>query len=67
MAGMSKSEYARHKAQQDVGFGFVFKVLWVAFLVIAIPSLVIPFIGLVFTIGLIWNVLADGLVKEDRY
>ena len=67
MAGMSKSEYARHKAQQEKGNGWILRVIGVAFLIVVAPSLIIPFIGLVFVVGLIWNVIGDGLVKEDRY
>jgi len=67
MAGMSKSEYARHKAQQEQGFGWIFRVIGVALLLVIAPSLIIPFIGLAFIVGLIWNVIGDGLVKEDRY
>lgn len=67
MAGMSKSEYARHKAQQQQGFGWIWRVVGVAFLIVVAPSLIVAFLGLVFAIGLIWNVIGDGLVKEDRY
>ena len=67
MAGMSNSEYARHKAKQKKDSNLLWNVLWVAFLFVFIPSLVIPLIGIVFVVGLIWSVLADGLVKEDRY
>jgi hypothetical protein len=67
MAGMSKSEYARHKAQQQSKGNWVGKVVGVALLLVVAPSLIIPFIGLVFVFGLIWNVIGDGLVKEDRY
>ena len=67
MAGMSKSEYARHKAQQEKKGNWLGKIVGVAFLLVVAPSLIVPLIGLVFVVGLIWNVIGDGLVKEDRY
>mgnify|MGYP000447365456 CR=1 FL=1 len=67
MAGMSNSEYARHKAKQENQGNFIYKVLALVLLIIFVPSLVIPFIGFVFVAGLLWSMITDGLVKEDRY
>jgi len=67
MAGMSNSEYARHKAKQEKKGQWFGKVVGVAALILFVPSLVIPILGAVFVIGILFSMIGDGLVKEDRY
>jgi len=67
MAGMSNSEYARHKAKQEKKGDWIWKVVGLALAIVIIPSVVIPLIGLVFVGGLLWSMIGEGLVKEDRY
>jgi len=67
MAGMSNSEYARHKAKQESKGSWIYKVIGLALAIVIIPSVVIPLIGLVFVVGLLFSMIGDGLVKEDRY
>ena len=67
MAGMSNSEYAKHKAKQENKGKWFGKVVGVAALILFVPSLVIPILGAVFVIGILFSMIGDGLVKEDRY
>jgi len=67
MAGMSNSEYARHKAKQEKKGDWIWKVVGLALAIVIIPSVVIPLIGLMFVIGLLWAMIGEGLFKEDRY
>jgi len=67
MAGMSNSEYARHKAKQENKGNWIYKVAGLAIAIVIIPSVVIPLIGLMFVVGLFWAMIGDGIVKEDRY
>jgi len=67
MAGMSNSEYARHKAKQENKGNWIYKVVGLALAIVIIPSVVIPLIGLIFVVGLLWSMIGEGLVKEDRY
>ena len=67
MAGMSRSEYARHKQQQEQSGGILWRILGFTALIIFIPSLVIPLIGLMVIFGVLSAAIGDGLIKEDRY
>ena len=67
MAGMSNSEYARHKAKQDKQGTLIWRVLGVAAVIVLVPSLVIPLIGLMFIYGLLASLITEGIIKEDRY
>lgn len=67
MAGMSNSEYARHKAKQDNKGSWLYKVIGLALAIVIIPSVVIPLIGVIFVVGLLWGMIGEGLFKEDRY
>jgi len=67
MAGMSNSEYARHKAKQESKGDWIWKVAGVAIAIVVVPSLVIPLIGLMFVVGLFWSMIGEGIHKEDRY
>lgn len=67
MAGMSNSEYARHKAKQENKGDWIWKVIGLALAIVIIPSVVIPLIGVIFVIGLLWTMIGEGLFKEDRY
>jgi len=67
MAGMSNSEYAKHKAKQENKGKWFGKVVGVAALILFVPSLVIPFIGLMFVVGLLFSMIGEGIYKEDRY
>lgn len=67
MAGMSKSEYARHKAKQQNQSKWFGKVISLTAAIIFVPTLVLPILGFVFVVGILWALIGDGLVKEDRY
>lgn len=67
MAGMSNSEYARHKAKEENKGKWLSKVIGLALAIVIVPSVVIPLVGIMFVVGLLWAMIGEGLFKEDRY